>query len=144
MGLDGRNNHILLKQECVPVILSDQAEFPFQNVIDYSRISIKWPSSRIGPHLLQYLESIPGKSSFCHLPPNLNTISFKAYFILFLPQMKILKQWLLVVDKLGVCGSTIRIQHLVQQCVVYCGSSRREWGNFNSQLKHSGCTMDLL
>ncbi|KAI4307182.1 hypothetical protein L6164_030397 [Bauhinia variegata] len=45
-------------KECVPVILSDQAELPFQNVIDYSQISIKWPSTRIGPQLLQYLESI--------------------------------------------------------------------------------------
>ncbi|KAL5560450.1 hypothetical protein UlMin_036661 [Ulmus minor] len=45
--------------ECVPVILSDQAEFPFQNVIDYTEISIKWPSSRIGPELLEYLDSIP-------------------------------------------------------------------------------------
>ncbi|CAK7346843.1 unnamed protein product [Dovyalis caffra] len=45
--------------ECVPVILSDQAEFPFQNVIDYTQISIKWPSTRIGPELLEYLESIP-------------------------------------------------------------------------------------
>ncbi|CAI0625420.1 unnamed protein product [Linum tenue] len=48
-------------KECVPVILSDQAEFPFQNVIDYSQISIKWPSSRIGPELLNYLESIPDR-----------------------------------------------------------------------------------
>ncbi|XP_022638079.1 probable glucuronoxylan glucuronosyltransferase F8H isoform X2 [Vigna radiata var. radiata] len=47
------------EKECVPVILSDQTELPFQNVIDYSQISIKWPSSRIGPELLQYLESIP-------------------------------------------------------------------------------------
>ncbi|XP_062218605.1 probable beta-1,4-xylosyltransferase IRX10 isoform X3 [Phragmites australis] len=45
--------------ECVPVILSDEVELPFQNVIDYSKISIKWPSSRIGPELLGYLESIP-------------------------------------------------------------------------------------
>ncbi|KAF4354682.1 hypothetical protein G4B88_029526 [Cannabis sativa] len=45
--------------ECVPVILSDQIELPFQNVIDYSQISIKWPSNRIGPELLEYLESIP-------------------------------------------------------------------------------------
>ncbi|XP_015883841.2 probable glucuronosyltransferase Os02g0520750 [Ziziphus jujuba] len=45
--------------ECVPVILSDQAELPFQNVIDYTQISIKWPSTQIGPQLLQYLESIP-------------------------------------------------------------------------------------
>lgn len=44
----------------MPVILSDEAELPFQNVIDYREISIKWPSSRIGPELLEYLESIPG------------------------------------------------------------------------------------
>lgn len=47
-------------QECVPVILSDQVELPFQNVIDYTQISIKWPSTRIGPELLDYLQSIPG------------------------------------------------------------------------------------
>lgn len=45
--------------ECVPVILSDQAELPFQNVVDYSQISIKWPSTRIGLELLDYLQSIP-------------------------------------------------------------------------------------
>lgn len=45
--------------ECVPVVLSDQAELPFQNVIDYTRISIKWPSTEIGPQLLNYLASIP-------------------------------------------------------------------------------------
>nr|XP_043606435.1 probable glucuronoxylan glucuronosyltransferase F8H isoform X2 [Erigeron canadensis] len=48
--------------ECVPVLLSDHAELPFQNVVDYSRVSIKWPSSRIGTQLLDYLESIPGNS----------------------------------------------------------------------------------
>lgn len=47
-------------QECVPVILSDQIELPFQNVIDYTQISIKWPATQIGPELLEYLESIPG------------------------------------------------------------------------------------
>lgn len=55
-----RSNPYCIWQECVPVIISDQTELPFQNVIDYSQISIKWPSSRIGPELLQYLESIPG------------------------------------------------------------------------------------
>ncbi|KAJ0026311.1 hypothetical protein Pint_08007 [Pistacia integerrima] len=45
--------------ECVPVILSDEAEFPFQNVIDYTQISIKLPSTHIGPQLLDYLASIP-------------------------------------------------------------------------------------
>ncbi|KAL1543741.1 putative glucuronosyltransferase [Salvia divinorum] len=44
--------------ECVPVILSDQVELPFQDVVDYSQISIKWPSTRIGKELLDYLESI--------------------------------------------------------------------------------------
>ncbi|KAL1831519.1 hypothetical protein ACET3Z_001170 [Daucus carota] len=47
--------------ECVPVILSDQVELPFQNVVDYTQISIKWPSTRIGRELLEYLESIPDK-----------------------------------------------------------------------------------
>ncbi|KAJ8460939.1 hypothetical protein OPV22_033865 [Ensete ventricosum] len=45
--------------ECVPVILSDQVELPFQNVIDYTQISIKWPSTRISTQLLEYLETIP-------------------------------------------------------------------------------------
>lgn len=49
------------KQECVPVILSDQVELPFQNVVDYTQISIKWPSTVIGPELLEYLASIPGE-----------------------------------------------------------------------------------
>ncbi|XP_026393202.1 probable glucuronoxylan glucuronosyltransferase F8H [Papaver somniferum] len=47
--------------ECVPVILSDQVELPFQDVVDYSQISIKFPSTHIGPQLLEYLESIPDK-----------------------------------------------------------------------------------
>ena len=49
------------KQECVPVLISDQVELPFQNVIDYTQISIKWPSTQIGPQMLEYLESIPGQ-----------------------------------------------------------------------------------
>lgn len=44
--------------ECVPVILSDQIELPFQNVLDYSQFSIKWPATRIGVELLEYLDSI--------------------------------------------------------------------------------------
>ncbi|KAF8088445.1 hypothetical protein N665_0541s0010 [Sinapis alba] len=47
--------------ECVPVLLSDHAELPFQNVIDYAQVSIKWPSSRIGAELLDYLASIPDR-----------------------------------------------------------------------------------
>ncbi|KAL9680635.1 hypothetical protein QQ045_018520 [Rhodiola kirilowii] len=48
--------------ECVPVILSDEVELPFQDVIDYTHISIKWPSSHTGIQLLEYLESIPEKN----------------------------------------------------------------------------------
>lgn len=66
----------LPKQECVPVILSDQAEFPFQNVIDYRKISIKWPSTSIGPELLEYLESIPGGVSLIFIVPNFIFIVF--------------------------------------------------------------------
>lgn len=51
------------EQECVPVILSDQVELPFQDVVDYSKISIKLPSTSIGPQLLDYLGSIPGRST---------------------------------------------------------------------------------
>ncbi|XP_052190201.1 probable beta-1,4-xylosyltransferase IRX10 [Diospyros lotus] len=47
--------------ECVPVIISDYVELPFQNVMDYTQISIKWPWNRIGPELLEYLASIPDK-----------------------------------------------------------------------------------
>ncbi|EPS73727.1 hypothetical protein M569_01029 [Genlisea aurea] len=48
--------------ECVPVILSDRVELPFQDAVDYSKISIKWPSTRIGTQLLDYLNSIPDKA----------------------------------------------------------------------------------
>lgn len=52
----------------MPVLLSDEIELPFQNVIDYTEISIKWPSSKIGPELFQYLESIPG------IPPQFSSL----------------------------------------------------------------------
>lgn len=53
---------VFFVQECVPVLLSDQAELPFQNVVDYAQVSIKWPSTRIGTELLDYLASIQGNN----------------------------------------------------------------------------------
>lgn len=41
------------------MILSDEIELPYQNVLDYGEFSIKWPSSRINEELLAYLRSIP-------------------------------------------------------------------------------------
>ncbi|KAH1214475.1 hypothetical protein GmHk_14G042198 [Glycine max] len=52
----GKRWYILV--EYVPVILSYQTEFPYQNVFYHSQISIKWPFTRIGLETLQYQESI--------------------------------------------------------------------------------------
>ena len=45
--------------ECIPVLLSDMWELPFEDFIDYSGIVVKWPAHRITPKLLYYLRSIP-------------------------------------------------------------------------------------
>lgn len=44
---------------CVPVILSDQLEVPFQSLVDWPALSIKWPADRVGPELLDHLRGIP-------------------------------------------------------------------------------------
>eukprot|EP00931_Biecheleriopsis_adriatica_P094008 TRINITY_DN67710_c0_g1_i1.p1 TRINITY_DN67710_c0_g1~~TRINITY_DN67710_c0_g1_i1.p1 ORF type:complete len:602 (-),score=132.90 TRINITY_DN67710_c0_g1_i1:46-1851(-) len=44
---------------CVPVILSDLLEVPFQGLVDWPALSIKWPADRVGPELLEHLRSIP-------------------------------------------------------------------------------------
>lgn len=44
---------------CVPVILSDELEMPFQDVVDWPSLSIKWPEDEVGPKLLEHLRSIP-------------------------------------------------------------------------------------
>lgn len=69
------------EQECVPVLLSDQVELPFQNVVDYTQISIKWPSTRIGKELLDYLESIPGLISGLLYPPSLSPLITSYWFL---------------------------------------------------------------
>eukprot|EP00439_Symbiodinium_sp_Y106_P069193 s301_g11.t2 len=44
---------------CIPVIISDFLDVPFQNVVDWPALSIKWPEDKVGPELLSYLRSIP-------------------------------------------------------------------------------------
>lgn len=44
---------------CVPVILSDELEVPFQGIVNWPSFSLKWPEDRVGPELLERLRSIP-------------------------------------------------------------------------------------
>lgn len=44
---------------CVPVMLSDRWELPFEDFLDVTRFVIKWPSTKIGIELLDYLRSLP-------------------------------------------------------------------------------------
>ncbi|CAE7212047.1 RPS3A [Symbiodinium sp. CCMP2456] len=43
---------------CIPVILSDEYEVAFQHLIDWRRISIKWPEALVGKELYEFLASI--------------------------------------------------------------------------------------
>ena len=38
---------------CVPVLLSDHVELPFESSIDYSKMTIKWPADRIDSSLVR-------------------------------------------------------------------------------------------
>ena len=49
---------VALLAGCIPVILSDDLEAPFQELLDWPQFSIKWPTERIGD-LYGYLKSIP-------------------------------------------------------------------------------------
>lgn len=44
---------------CIPVILSDEFEMPFQDDVDWPSLSIKWPMDNVGPELLDHLRAIP-------------------------------------------------------------------------------------
>lgn len=44
---------------CVPVLLSDKWELPFESFLDVTRFSIKWPVSKVGPELLDFLRAMP-------------------------------------------------------------------------------------
>lgn len=44
---------------CVPVILSDHYEVPFNSLFDVAEFAIKWPVGRIDDALFDYLEGLP-------------------------------------------------------------------------------------
>ena len=49
---------VALLAGCIPVILSDDLETPFQELLEWSEFSIKWPTSQVSD-LYGYLKSIP-------------------------------------------------------------------------------------
>jgi len=44
---------------CVPVVLSDKWELPFEDFLDVTRFVIKWPTERIDGRFVEYLRSLP-------------------------------------------------------------------------------------
>jgi hypothetical protein len=37
---------------CIPVLLSDHVELPFERFVDYSKMSVKWPADKIDDSLV--------------------------------------------------------------------------------------------
>merc|ERR1712008_376320 len=44
---------------CVPILLSDHLELPFEDFIDVSSFVIKWPMENVGDKLIEFLAQLP-------------------------------------------------------------------------------------
>merc|ERR1712107_365735 len=44
---------------CIPVLLSDHYEPPFEQLFNVLEFVVKWPTSRIDTSLVQFLEAVP-------------------------------------------------------------------------------------
>eukprot|EP00928_Gymnodinium_smaydae_P004184 TRINITY_DN11452_c0_g4_i1.p1 TRINITY_DN11452_c0_g4~~TRINITY_DN11452_c0_g4_i1.p1 ORF type:complete len:520 (+),score=36.83 TRINITY_DN11452_c0_g4_i1:195-1754(+) len=63
MGTSSWTNHLYeaFFSGCIPVILSDGFEVPFQDILAWPDFSIKWPMHDVSMKLYTYLQSIPAE-----------------------------------------------------------------------------------